>query len=435
MNGASRSSGTALAPAETTPSGKDVTGERDVSGLAKDTVVYGMSSIVPKMLSWFLGLFWAFALQTLARQESLPTVTSTAPSVQGWMNVGWGRTIRGSTDVWVVEREDPMTNTMRSTLAIGAVTAVLMLGLAACTAEEPSDDLSGLTRPGSGADAVPGGTAGSGQPSTDETAPELGAKEPLPIEHYFLLGRDRETVEGALRILIDQCMQDKGFDLDWPPIIPSRGGMVDFAFRRYGAPETLADAQEIGYGMPAWAEATAEEAAAHDRFSQEISPAAIDALGSIVEGQLDTSEGCFAEAHRRLTGDSKVVDASGLMFAPFLRDINMDPRATESEESTAAIEKFARCMSDAGYPDKVHPLGEKPAPFENTDPDNPSEAEKQAAIATFRCFEESQVREAMRAAEIEFQKQAIEANPELFAQYRRELDDVLRRATEIVGER
>lgn len=39
--------------------------------LAKETAIYGVSSIVPKLLSWFLGLFWAFALETRAEMGAI----------------------------------------------------------------------------------------------------------------------------------------------------------------------------------------------------------------------------------------------------------------------------------------------------------------------------------------------------------------------------
>lgn len=39
--------------------------------LAKETVIYGFGSIVPKLLSWILGLFWAFALETRAEMGAI----------------------------------------------------------------------------------------------------------------------------------------------------------------------------------------------------------------------------------------------------------------------------------------------------------------------------------------------------------------------------
>lgn len=39
--------------------------------LAKETAIYGVSSILPKLLSWILGLFWAFALETRAEMGAI----------------------------------------------------------------------------------------------------------------------------------------------------------------------------------------------------------------------------------------------------------------------------------------------------------------------------------------------------------------------------
>ena len=34
--------------------------------LAKETFFYGMGSVLPKLLSWFLSLYWAFALPKIS---------------------------------------------------------------------------------------------------------------------------------------------------------------------------------------------------------------------------------------------------------------------------------------------------------------------------------------------------------------------------------
>lgn len=42
-----------------------------MKSLAKDTAIYGVSSILGKLLSWILGLFWAFALETRAEMGAI----------------------------------------------------------------------------------------------------------------------------------------------------------------------------------------------------------------------------------------------------------------------------------------------------------------------------------------------------------------------------
>ena len=139
-------------------------------------------------------------------------------------------------------------------------------------------------------------------------------------------------------------------------------------------------------------------------------------------------------ARARLVGDGTLLVAAGLAETPMVLDVNSSPQATDSEGTRKAKADFAECMAKAGYPDVTDPLGERPKQFMQDDLQNPSEAEKQAAVTQFHCMESSGVRREMRAAEVAFQNRAIEANPEAFAQIRKELDDVVRRATEIVAE-
>ena len=132
-------------------------------------------------------------------------------------------------------------------------------------------------------------------------------------------------------------------------------------------------------------------------------------------------------------GDASVIEASGVKTPDLVREVLWDPRSTDSPASREATAAYIACMTRAGYaglPD----VYEQPEQFNAEDLQRPSEAAKQAAVAMFRCFEETRVREAMAAAQVAFQANAIEENPEAFAQIRKELDDVIRRATEVLAE-
>ena len=98
-----------------------------------------------------------------------------------------------------------------------------------------------------------------------------------------------------------------------------------------------------------------------------------------------------------------------------------------------AIEKGGWTYGGVEYPG-LPDVYEQPEQFNTEDLQRPSEAAKRAAVAMFHCFEETRVREAMAAAQVAFQNNAIEENPEAFAHIRAELDDVIRRATEVVAE-
>ena len=118
----------------------------------------------------------------------------------------------------------------------------------------------------------------------------------------------------------------------------------------------------------------------------------------------------------------------------FVRELNLDPRATDSPSVEADKKVFTACMAAAGYAGVASPL-DIPAQFENaaTYQGPLSAAQISAAVTEYKCRQSSGVEGAMRAAEVAFELKAIDANPEKFAQVKQELNDVVRRATTIVA--
>lgn len=318
--------------------------------------------------------------------------------------------------------------------ASAAVFAGMLVGCTGGTQAPPKPDLTGLTRPSSGAASVGG------------ESPDVGgfqrwgvAEEPLPIQHYMVLGREREMIENAVVVLAMRCMERQGFTMEVePPESQTVGVLQDLTYRRYGSPETVEDAKEIGFGVPARAETSAEWVKEAEAFEASLT----EAMGRAWAGEWDDPEqmvqnrrrnGCVGEADAALMGDARIIEASGLANPPFIRDLNIDPRSQESPEATAATERFLACMRDAGYPD-VDATEFTPKRFEQEDPQQPSAEARAAAVTVHGCFVSSGVREAKYRAEVAYQTAAIEANPEAFAQVRKEIDDVLRRATEVLEE-
>lgn len=306
-----------------------------------------------------------------------------------------------------------------------------------CSPEQPTggpDDLQRPTLSPTLPEATPTDTR---SPNNDGGGGDgVPGAEPLPIQHFMLVGREYDTVTRAVVVLAQKCMDAQGFDLVIPQPQPARGPLVDISIRRYGSPETLADAREVGFGIPARNQpdpAVSDQLADWDQRLTDAQRVALTGPRDAVP-VAGRRNGCLGEADRRLMGESSIVEASGLAQSPLVKELNQDPRSTDSEASRAATQRFAECMSAAGYPEVDRPLSERPDRFRSGDPQQPSEAEKEAAVTQFGCFEESQVREAMRVAEVAFQTAAIEANPEAFAQVRQELDAVVHRATEVLGE-
>ena len=324
--------------------------------------------------------------------------------------------------------------------------------MAGCSLDPPADSLTGLKRPGAESPAsvapAPGGGATGGSDETDPTGDSPEAEsvpggrldgligEPLPMQHYLLMGRDYDTVMQALRVLRQQCMDAQGFDVELPPPHPAWGPVADLRFRAYGSPETLADAEEVAWGIPARAGDPAEPD--EEDWDARLTDAERAALSGTAEEWRESSKegrraGCTGEADRLLMGDATVIEASGIKTPDLVRDVLWDPRSTDSPASREATAAYLACMTRAGYPG-LPDVYEQPEQFNTEDLQRPSEAAKRAAVAMFHCFEETRVREAMAAAQVAFQNNAIEENPEAFAHIRAELDDVIRRATEVVAE-
>jgi hypothetical protein len=119
---------------------------------------------------------------------------------------------------------------------------------------------------------------------------------------------------------------------------------------------------------------------------------------------------------------------------PFIHSVLVDPRTTDSPAVEAELKVFAQCMASAGYPAVSDPR-DTPAQFDNpaSTTGAPSAAQITAAVTEYGCRQSSGVEAAMRAADVAFELQAVDASPEAFAQVKTELADVVRRATTIVA--
>lgn len=312
---------------------------------------------------------------------------------------------------------------------VGVVVGVgLLAACAGGTQAPPAPELSGLTRPSSSA------SSGNGSATPGDFQRWGVAEEPLPIQHYMVVGRERDTIQDAVAVLAMRCMERQGFSMKvQPPRSQTVGVLQDLTYRRYGAPETVEDAKEIGFGVPARAETSAEWRKQAEAFEASLTEAMRHAWtgdpGQMVQNR--RRNGCVGDADEALMGDAQIIEASGLANPPLIRDLNFDPRSQESPEATAATERFLACMRDAGYSD-VDATEFTPKRFEQEDPQQPSAEARAAALTVHGCFVSSGVREAQYRAEVAYQTAAIEANPEAFAQVRKEIDDVLRRATEVL---
>ena len=245
----------------------------------------------------------------------------------------------------------------------------------------------------------------------------------------MLTGRDYDTVGRAITILAEQCMTEQGFHVRLPPPTPASGFQVDLSTRRYTVVASLSDAKHYGFKVPHDDESHLDPAAMalHKSIDREEAEALTGSSPAPAGARY--RNGCLGVADRQLMGDATSIVFDGISNSPLISQVNSDPRAVDSPEEEAAMKDFADCMSAAGYSSATDPR-QIPQEFPYTAP--LTKAEKAAAVIQFQCQQSSGVTTAMRAAETAFQLEAIDANPEAFADVKADIASVIRRATTIV---
>jgi hypothetical protein len=271
------------------------------------------------------------------------------------------------------------------------------------------------------------------RPYVSGTASEpAAASSDLPLRQYLLRGRDFYTVENALVILTQQCMNKQGFTVQIPPPAPVGKVLMSLTYRAFGAPDSLAGGQKYGYQLPADEVGGPASGMAFESSLTQAESLALGGSGPAMVGRY--RNGCLGVADRQLMSGTTMIRAGGEGTPPFIHDVLFDPRATDSPAVETDLKVFARCMASAGYPGVSTPL-DLPAQFDNaaTFTGTPSAAQISAAVAEFGCRQSSGLKAATRAAVVAFQLKAIDANPEAFAQVKAELAVVVRRATTTVA--
>lgn len=254
------------------------------------------------------------------------------------------------------------------------------------------------------------------------------SSELLPLQQYMLMGNDLNTVNRAVTILAQQCMSQKGFNVELPPPTPAYGNMVDLTTRRYTTVASLGDAERYGFKLPPDEDSHPDPKAAI--LHREITPEEAKALvGPDVPTDSRYRHGCLGVADKKLMANTTSIEYDGLSNSTLISNLNDDPRAVESPTEESDMRKFVNCMKSAGFGYFTDPR-DIPSQFPYSEP--VTKAEKTAAATQFHCQQSTGVVEAMRQAEIAFELKAIDANPEAFADVKADIAKVVRRATTVV---
>lgn len=292
-------------------------------------------------------------------------------------------------------------------------------------------------------------TACSGGPGTG-SAPEVTAVPTpadaralrLPMQEYLPSAAQLEQLDSAQRILTDQCMARYGFRYRVPTLVPG-GGTAGENARRYGLADPV-EAAATGYGTEA-AERTGKPAV------PSMDPTERLVLGGAGNSDPKTLPSSQAEAERSSRSEGEVngrpIPAGGCVREAYLKlwvpeADSPDPlrvqdldgegydRSRQDSRVVQATDGWSACLAKRGYQARnpVSPqseLGLQPATFAT----GPGIA---AATADVACKSEVNLVGVWFSVESAYQQRLIEQHGELLRAARRQLDDSLRLAAQLV---
>jgi hypothetical protein len=223
----------------------------------------------------------------------------------------------------------------------------------------------------------------------------------LPIEKFALTADDSRAVDRAKALLANECL--RGFGLDYR--IPEHPPLVAESSRRYGITDR-AVARDHGYHIPPPAGGTG------------VTKQPTEAQGAILFGTTRAGEpqstspdgrpippgGCYGDAEARLDGGPRpepdIAAAAGIDKESF-------KQSREDAKVVAAFRAWSTCMErhDYRYQDPMGSVGDRA--FDTAEP---TQREKDVALADMDCKTETGLLETWSVVEAEIQTRMIEEN-------------------------
>lgn len=245
----------------------------------------------------------------------------------------------------------------------------------------------------------------------------------LPVDAYLSTTPQVAQEQHAAFVLARRCLTRYGITLPPPPDTPYPDIGLYGMKRRYGVPDTLADARRYGFHM-AFDDPRSPEASG-PRWPGQI-PAQQRELytGLTPHGPLTSSNGiavpkggCLGEAYRALSRNDQINEAP--IVDRVKRDSfgysQLDPRVI------AAQTGWSTCMAAEGYRYRtsLDAMGKAP----NSNGPNAGSAEIGVAVADYDCATKVNLVGVWAAVETAYQNQQIDAHAEEFAAARTSLQE------------
>lgn len=255
-----------------------------------------------------------------------------------------------------------------------------------------------------------------------------------PLGWYLATASETRTIlQNASASIVSQCLHEHGYEIAVPRQLMPHG---DAQSTRLGL-GSLEQARRFGYSDPMAVEAAGYEAPSYPENDPQFDAVLGQASGSPVPvtspvdgsaiGSVFKSGGCNAEALEALYGSfDAYVAYSSLDIWIQTKAADALARAKAHPQVLAADQRWATCMSEAGYsftnPDEA-------AQFDWQDVDRA----RAAAVTDFGCREESGYLHELTAADAAAQREVIDVYPDIETRYRQLLDPVLAAASRITA--
>lgn len=298
---------------------------------------------------------------------------------------------------------------------VGAImaTAMAAVSLSACTSSTgPSSD--------------PSGAPTRSEVTADEERQGLTAGMGLPLEAYLTSYTDQLTVQQAQGMLERACMAKMGFDYDPPAPVQDPGDLGQNGAnmgRRYGISDPKT-ARTFGYHL----EKNPESSPTYE-ISMEMQYALMGTDSGIPNppARLKAKDipkgGCTGQARRKVPLLDE--DLASQLNYDSLEKSKADPGVQR------AISAWSDCMAKQGH-DVLSPL-DVPELSNAADGGNPSENEIAVAVADVECKTSTNLIRIWFSVEKKIQKQQIEKNQLVLDATKKENDEALKAAADLVG--
>jgi hypothetical protein len=324
---------------------------------------------------------------------------------------------------------------------------VLAALLAACTAPSPSAGAgmprarAGPHRPGAGAAAHGAGVAGTGRPQiTAGPIPAASSRQPivLPLEAYEQIASlEQDTGLAAFGLLVQRCMQAKGFSYDVAPQPSTSLAQLRAVENQPAGLTSLARAKAHGYGKPADVTVPTGRNGL-SVFSLELPHGmpmralnhhaawASALLGGDAPGAPPSAwqqRGCYQTVQAQLTHrTSRLTDPVPALAAQAAQQAQSDPRVLTTQRA------WSRCMAARGYRYQT-----PPQPMARRWPKTPTPAEIATATADVTCKAQVNLPNTVLAIEAAYQQALLAQNLPAFTHLQTGFRSLLQKAENLLG--